>query len=105
MATTLTAYHTNLLLPALTGPPPPPPTLVRLLSARGVVGTACATASPSSVSAAALVINAKGAGTGRTGGPSLFLRTLVISPAFTVTQTPARLQTRTTPSNTITFMM
>src|SRR5271155_3340760 len=102
MATTPTAYHTNLLLPALTGPPP---TLVRLLSARGVVGAACATASPSSVSVAALVINSRGAGIGGTGGPSLFLRKVVISPAFTITQTPARLQTRTTPSNTITFMM
>src|SRR5271154_4163039 len=102
MATTLTAYHTNLLLPALTGPPP---TFVRLLSARGVVGIAWATASPSSVSAAALVINARGAGTGGTGGPSLPLRTLVISPAFTNTQAPDRLQTFTVPSNPITFMM
>src|SRR5277367_589594 len=105
-ATTPTAYQTNLLLPALTGPPAAPP-LLRLLSARGAVGfgIACATVSPSSVSEAAVVINARGAGTGGTGGPSLPLRTLVISPAFTNTQAPDRLQTFTVPSNTITFMM
>src|SRR5215472_4422471 len=33
------------------------------------------------------------------------LRTLVICPALAITQTPARLQTFTSPSNTITFMV
>src|SRR5277367_3204837 len=106
-ATTPMAYHTKVLLPAPMGECPPAPPLRRSsvfpLCAADDGDVVVATSPPSSVSAAALVAASSGVSIGGRGGvPSL--RTVVISPAFRITQAPARLHTRTKPSNTMTFI-
>src|SRR5690349_4731896 len=57
-----------------------------------------------SVSLPAVTSMSSGACVGGVGAELSPLRTLLICPAFNITQTPARLQTRTDPSYTMTFM-
>src|ERR1700759_4879629 len=100
-ATTATAYQTNLLVPALTGG-----RLALCFWPRSSLLAERPPASgPTSVSVEALVSAPSPAGIGGGGADLSSFFSLVISPAFTSTQTPARLQTRTTPANTITFMV